>query len=59
MVPSRNDKLIFEDVGYIFFINMLANAVWLIVFGTNGSVGFTLGLIDIIIMLVTCFMMMR
>lgn len=59
MVPSRNDKLIFEDVGYIFFINMLTNAVWLIVFGTNGSVGFTLGLIDIIIMLVTCFMMMR
>ena len=59
MVPSRNEKLIFGDIGYLFFINIMMNGLWLIAFGTNGSVGFTIGLIIILVMLVTCFMMMR
>jgi len=59
MVPSRNDGLIYGDVGYLFFINMIANALWLILFGTNCSAGFTTSLVDILLMLVTGFMMMK
>jgi len=59
MVPSRNDKLIFEDIGYLFFINILLNGAWLIFFGTNCAAGFTVAMIDITFMLITCFMMMR
>jgi hypothetical protein len=59
MVPSRNDKLIYEDIGSLFLINMIANALWLVFFGTNSSVGFTFATVHNIIMLITSFKMMR
>jgi|TARA_B110000285_G_scaffold195272_1_gene225456 translocator protein len=52
-VPERNDKLIFEDLGYHFAANMVINGLWLILFMTGGgtTVGFGLALVDIIAML--------
>lgn len=50
-VPTRNDQLIYYDIGYIFIFNMLINGVWLILFQTYTSWGFTFGLIDIAFML--------
>ena len=32
MVPDRNDTLIFETIGYQFFINMIINSAWLVIF---------------------------
>jgi hypothetical protein len=59
-VSDRNDTLIFEDIGYHFFYNMLINSIWLVLFQTNTVWGFALGLIDIIAMLTSnVFMMMK
>merc|ERR1711990_280730 len=46
-VPSRNNTLIFNEIGYQFFINMMVNSVWLVLFQTGKRWGFVLGLIDI------------
>lgn len=37
---------------------MFLNAIWLVIFMTNNDVGFGFGLMDIILMLGTCFFMM-
>ena len=58
VVPDRNDQLIFGDIGYHFFVNMLINSVWLVLFQTNTMWGFSLGLIDIIAMLTSNVFMM-
>jgi hypothetical protein len=52
-VPDRNDKFIFEDIGYQFAVNMVINGLWLVLFMTGGgtTVGFGLALVDIIAML--------
>jgi hypothetical protein len=31
-VPDRNDQLIYYDIGWVFPVNMVINAVWLIIF---------------------------
>lgn len=59
MVPARNDKLIFEDIGYMFFGNMLTAPAWMILFQTNSSIGFSFALIVIFGMLLSCFILMR
>jgi len=59
VVPSRNNELVYEKIGYIFFANMLINALWLIFFGTATIWGFSLGLIDIIAMLLTNLYIMK
>jgi len=58
MVPERNDTLIFEDINYHFFYNMLINSVWLVLFQTNTVWGFAISLIDIIAMLSSNIFMM-
>jgi benzodiazapine receptor len=58
MVPERNDQLIFGDIGYHFFTNMMINSIWLVLFQTNTTWGFTVGLIDIIAMLTSNIFMM-
>jgi len=58
LVPERNDQLIFGDIGYHFFTNMMINSVWLVIFQTNTVWGFTIGLIDIIAMLTSNIFMM-
>ena len=32
MVPDRNDTLIFKQIGYVFFANMITNAAWLVLY---------------------------
>lgn len=51
MVPTRNDTFIFEEIGYQFAANMVINGLWLCLFMTNTTLGFTAGLLDIIVML--------
>lgn len=53
VVPDRNNDLVFGQINYIFFANMLINSIWLVLFQTNTVWGFALGLIDIIAMLAT------
>jgi len=50
-VPERHDDLVFNDLGYNFAANMVINGLWLILFMTNTTWGFALGLVDIIAML--------
>ena len=57
-VPDRNDTLIFEDIGYHFFANMMINSIWLVLFQTNTVWGFVLSLLDIIAMLTSNIFMM-
>ena len=52
-VPNRNDQLIYNDIGYVFFVNMIINGVWLLIFQTYSGAGMILGLIDIAWMLAT------
>ena len=35
VVPDRNNELIFDKIGYMFFANMLINSIWLVLFQTN------------------------
>jgi benzodiazapine receptor len=60
IAPERNDALIFENITYHFFINMLINSVCLVLFQTNTVWGFAISLIDIIARLTSnIFMMMN
>ena len=52
-MQDRNNDLIFGQINYIFFANMLINSIWLVLFQTDTVWGFALGLIDIIGMLAT------
>jgi benzodiazapine receptor len=50
---SRNNKLIFEEIGWIFSVNMVCNALWLVVFMTNTSTSFALAWVLIVGILAT------
>ena len=50
---GKNEEVIYGKVGYLYVINMLANAVWLCLFGQDNATAFGLALIDIVIMYVT------
>lgn len=52
-VPDRNNAMIFDHIGYWFFINMLLNAVWISIFQVGQTWGFILALIDIAAMVFT------
>ena len=52
-VPNRNDQLIYNDIGYVFFVNMIINGVWLLIFQTYSGFGMIAGLIEIAMMLAT------
>jgi len=45
--------VIYGQVGYMFSFNMVANALWLFLFGHDNSLYFGLALFDIVLMLVT------
>ena len=59
MVPSRNDALIFGEIGYIFPLNVFTLPTWLLIWYTNTPTGFAISTILIVAMLVTAIMMMR
>lgn len=50
---GKNEAIIYGKVGYLYVINMLANAVWLCLFGQDNALAFGLAAIDIVIMYVT------
>ena len=56
---TRNNDLIVNKIGWIFPINLIGNALWLVVFGQNGAVAFGFALVIIIGMLVTQVLIMR
>lgn len=53
MVPSRNNKLIYEQIGPWFTVNMIVNGLWLMVFQQNQVWGFAVGLIGLVVILAT------
>ena len=42
LAESRNDKLIFEEIGYLFSINMICNALWLVIYMINTPLTFAI-----------------
>ena len=58
MVPTRNDTLIFSQIGYWFLANMLLNGFWLIIYTQDNKLAFLLGLIVITALNYTCFTIM-
>lgn len=59
MVKDRNDELIFENINWLFPINMMLNGMWLIVFGGNNILSFISAAIVIFGILYTNIMIMR
>jgi len=57
-VPSRNDKLIFEDIGYLYIVNLTFNGLWLIVFSFNTEKTFFISTLPMFLILYTCIMIM-
>jgi len=56
---ARNNTLIYEKIGYVFFINMLFNSLWLVIFGQNALWAFILAWLVIVGMVVTQTIIMR
>lgn len=56
---GRNNNLVYGQIGYIFFINMLLNASWLAIFVQNDTWAFCVALAVIIGMVVTQTIIMR
>lgn len=57
-IKSRNDDLIFNEIGYVFSVNMLLNGLWLMIFTRYNLTAFFISCIDIVGLLVTCLYMM-
>ena len=58
-VPSRNDKLIFEDIGYNFILNIILNQLWIVIFSFGNLPAFLSSLVEIVMLLAsTVYMMM-
>jgi len=53
VVPSRNDQLIFGDIGYWFAANMVLNAVWLVIFTRDTKSSIIVSFINIVLLWVT------
>ena len=58
-VPDRNDEFIYDTIGFLWMINMIANALWIPVFCLNTTLGFLGGEIIIIVMLGTALLMSK
>lgn len=59
-VPSRNDELIFEDIGYNFIVNIILNQLWIVIFSFSTLPAFIASLLEIVWLLAsTLFMMMK
>lgn len=58
-VTSRNNELVFGKIGYWFTYNMIANAVWLIIFGQDNKWCFALSFVDIVAIYYTGQVVMR
>jgi len=59
-VPSRNNELIFGQIKYVFFVNMIMNGLWLVIFLQNTGVSMAFGTLDILAMVATqVYMLMK
>jgi len=56
---SRNNELIFGKIGYWFTYNMIANAVWLLIFGQDNKWCFAISFVDIVALYVTGQVVLR
>jgi len=52
-VKTRNNDLIYQQIGWMFPVNMLCNGLWLITFGRNSKPTFILAFIEISLMVAT------
>ena len=62
-IKSRNDQLIYGNgvngIGYLFIINMIFNAFWLIIFVQNNAIAFGLDIVVVIVMLFTALNILK
>jgi hypothetical protein len=58
MVPMRNDKVIFDCIGYSFAVNMILNGAWLCIFTQNTPIFFFIGAVEIFCLLSSCLYIM-
>jgi len=58
-VRNRNNKLIYNQMGYLFAWNFASNSAWLILFSQNCSWAFGLALVVICVMLYTAIQISR
>ena len=57
-VQSRNNELIFDKIGWLFFANMILNGLWLLIFSKFSTFYYILGGIDIVALLATSVIIM-
>lgn len=57
-VPTRNNELIFGQIGYWFAGNMALNALWLVIFTRDTKATFVVAFITISTLLYTCLHIM-
>lgn len=57
-IKSRNDDLIFNQIGYVFALNMLFNGMWLMIFTQYNLTAFYVSCIDILLLLATSIYIM-
>ena len=55
---GRNDDLIFNKIGYVFFTNMILNSLWLVVFMRDEFWSYLLALCIIVWLLITSLQIM-
>ena len=53
-VPTRNNELIFGQIGWNFAVNKISGPIWLMIWGRDGKWAFTGAFIPIVVMLATC-----
>ena len=58
-VPDRNNKLIFEDIGYLFMANVLSNLLWVPIYRSYNIYAWIGAFVDITFMLASSIYIMR
>ena len=59
LVPDRNDELIFDKIGWLWAINMVANIFWVPLFQLNTATGFFLSQLVISVLLSTALLISK
>ena len=57
-VPMRNNKVIFDCIGYSFALNMILNGLWLCLFTQDTPIFFFVGAVEILCLLSSCLYIM-
>ena len=59
LVPDRNNELIFDKIGWLWAINMVANIFWVPLFQLNTTTGFFLSQLVISVLLSTALLISK